>query len=219
MEISPIIMAKMLLVAFLLGAQSGVFFDAGRVLKALFFGEVKSKRVRKLYGAKLPFSKRIFKKSEKRSARIFKNILIFFCDFLWVIYSCFSLMKINYAYNDGGIRFFTVIAMAVGFFLYYFTVSRVAIFLMEVLTFAIKYAFFAIFDAVSLPFLKIYNNLVKKSKKICEKMRLRLEKRKKKVYNVSEIVYENANEENKCMIVKISVRKNKEKGCAHNEEK
>lgn len=188
MEISPIVMAKMLFVAFLFGIQSGVFFDSGRVLKALFFGEVKSKRVQKLYGVKLPFSKRIFKKKEKKVTRILKNILIFFCDFFWVIYSCFSLMKINYAYNDGGIRFFTVIAMIVGFFAYYFTVSRVVIFLMEVLTFAIKYAFFVIFDAVSLPFLKIYNNLVKKSKKICEKMRLRIEKKNKKVYNVAGVV-------------------------------
>ena len=219
MEISPIIMAKMLLVAFLFGAQSGVFFDAGRVLKALFFGDVKSERVRKLYGAGLPFSKRIFKKKERKSARILKNILIFFCDFSWVIYSCLCLLKINYAYNDGGIRFFTVIAVICGFFAYYFTVSRVAIFLMEMLTFAIKYAFFAIFDAVSLPFLKIYNNLVKKTKKISEKMRLRLEKNKKKVYNVSEILCENANAESKRSAVKISVRKNKEKGCAHNEEK
>ena len=94
MEISPIIMAKMLLVAFLFGAQSGAFFDAGRVLKALFFGDVKSERVRKLYGAELPFSKRIFKTKERKSARILKNILIFFCDISWVIYSCLCLLKI-----------------------------------------------------------------------------------------------------------------------------
>ena len=63
------------------------------------------------------------------------------------------------------------------------------------------------------------NNLVKKSKKICEKMRLRIEKKNKKVYNVCEVVYENAEVKNQRNIIKIYVRKNKEKGCAHNEEK
>ena len=219
MEISPIVMAKMLLVAFLFGIQSGVLFDAGRVLRAFFFGDVKSEKVKKLYGAKLPFSKRQLKSKEKKATRFLKNILIFICDFLWVIYTCFCLIKINYAYNDGGIRFFTVIGMSAGFFAYYFTISRAIIFLMEMISFAIRYTFFAIFDAVSVPFLKLYNNLVKKSKKIREKMRLRLEKRNKKVYNVCEVVCDNALDENKRRIVKISVRKNKGKGCAANEEK
>ena len=58
MEISPSLLAKMLFVSFLFGIQSGIIFDIGRVLRALFFGEAKSKRLVGLYAAKLPISKR-----------------------------------------------------------------------------------------------------------------------------------------------------------------
>ena len=101
-------------------------------------------------------------------------------------------MKINYSYNDGGIRFFTVAGILLGFVIYYFTLSRALIFLGELASFAVRYTFFAIFDVVSLPFLKIYNNLVKKIKKSYEKFRIRIEKKqKKKVFNQTNPIINN----------------------------
>ena len=211
MEISPILMAKMLLIAILFGAQSGIIFDAGRGLRALLFGEVKSPRLKRLYGVKNKFSGRSLCESGKRSALIFKYIIIFLCDFLWALYSFFGLVMINYSYNDGGIRAFTALGVLAGFFAYYFTLSRVVRFLIEFLCFLIRFVFFAVFDTVRMPFLKIYNNFEKNIKKSFENIRFHIEKKRKKVYNVSELLYENEGVKNKASIVKISVKGSRKK--------
>ena len=128
MEISPILMARMLFVVFLFGVQAGVLFDSGRALRSLFFGELKYCRKRSLYAAKTPFFKRkIFVESEKKKTQILKNICIFLFDFVWVIYSFLGIMLVNYSYNNGGIRMFTVLGFAVGFVIYYFTLSKLII--------------------------------------------------------------------------------------------
>ena len=219
MEISLFLLTKMLFVAFLFGIQSGIIFDALKAIRGICFGDIKSQKVKKLYGVKLPFSKRIFCAEAKKRTRVCKNIFMFFCDFLWVIYSSLGIIVINYSYNDGGIRFFTVFSFIIGFTVYYFTASRVIIFLLELASFGFKYTFFVILDALSFPFLKIYNNLVKKIKKRFGNIRLCLEKKSKKVYNVSEEVCADADNINKCAHIKISIRKNQRKGRAEDEKK
>ena len=110
MEISPFLLAKMLFVSFLFGIQAGIIFDALKALRGMFFGEIKSKKLQKFYNAKLPFSKRDFYKKTAKEKKLLKNVYIFISDFLWVIYSFISIMIINYSYNNGGIRFFTIFA-------------------------------------------------------------------------------------------------------------
>lgn len=218
MEISPLLLAKMLFVSFLFGIQAGIIFDACKALRGLFCCEFKCQKMQMLSSVNLPFSKRpLFKKAkaEKKRTRFLKYAFLFFCDFLWVVYCFVCLMIINYSYNDGGIRFFTVFGLIVGFFAYYFTLSRLIIFVFEFFSFGLKYTFFVIIDAVSFPFLKIYNNLMKKIKKRWENIRLHIEKKFKKVYNVSEEVYKN----DKKTSIKISFRKNQKEGSAENENK
>ena len=218
MEISPILLAKMLLTAFLFGIQSGIAFDAGRCLRTFFFGEYKSKRLQRLYNLKLPISKRPLYREKNKISSVLSFIIILLCDFLWVIYSFVGLIKINYSYNNGGVRIFTVLGLATGFAVYYFTVSRLVIFIAESLSFLLRFVFLSLFDAVLMPFLKIYNNLVKKLKKSCEKIRLRIEKKRKKVYNVSEVVCKNSSDECVSAKVKISVRKKSERRYGKNEK-
>lgn len=219
MEISPIILAKMLLVSFLFGIQSGVIFDMGRALRALFFGELKSEKIQEIYEKKLLKRQKKEICKNKKAAYIFKLVLIFFCDLLWVLYSFLGLIKINYSYNDGGFRAFTLLGVLAGFVCYYFTVSRIAVLLLDLLSFLLRFIIISVFDAVSHPFFKIYNNLVKKIKKRCEKLSLDIEKKRKKVYNVSEVVYENASDKNISAAVKISVVRKQRKGDGENEKK
>ena len=218
MEISPILMAKMLAVAFFFGIQSGIAFDIGKAMRTLFFGEVKSERAKRFYYAKLPFSKREICDRETRKRRIAKSIIIFFADFAWVLYSAFGLVIINYAYNEGGIRLFTILGMIAGFVLYYFTLSRLTVFLAEVVCFLPRYAFLTFFDATSLIFLNIYNNLVKKLKKRCENFRLRLEKKRKKVYNVPEEICKNEDAQNRRISIKFTARKTSRRGMHKKDE-
>ena len=217
MEISPVLLSKMLLISFFFGMQAGVIFDIGRALRTLLFGEVKSKGVKKICSKISRSSNQKIEKNKNKIEVICEYIVVFFYDIFWVAYSIFSLAIINYSYNNGGIRFFTVIGVVAGFAIYYFTISRLVIFLTELAVFLLRYTFFAFLNALSIPFLKIYNNLVKKIKKRCEKFRFRIEKKVKKVYNVSEIVCKNEDDNNQSSVVKISVRKNQEKGNAQNE--
>ena len=194
MEISPIILAKMLLISFLFSLQAGVVFDVGRAARLYFSCQAKSRKIAPLFSLKIPFSKRTLNQNSKRKInRIFENILLFFGDIFFVFYSGFGLAKINFSYNDGDFRFLTLIAFTVGFLLYYFTFSKLVLFLLEFLIFLTKELVGVICAVVGKPFLILYNNLVKKIKKIYGKFQLRLEKKRKMVYNVYELVCESEN--------------------------
>lgn len=220
MEIYPIVMAKMLFVSFLFSLQAGALFDFFRALRLIFSGEPKSKLWKRAYRARLPISrKELFAKDEGKYNRFMKNAVIFFSDVFLFVYSAWGLMKINYSYNDGGVRGFTLVGMLVGFVLYYFCISRAVVFLLEGFAFFAKYAFKSLFELVSLPFYKIYNNFVKKIKKMLGKFHLRIEKRGEKVYNVNEVVCENRDFESRATGIRVSSSKRKRKGHGENEEK
>ena len=191
MEISPIAMAKMMLFAFVFGAISGCVFDALRAIRVLFSDAPRSRKLHRFCKIQLPFSKRFFCQSN-RLKKIFLAISVFFCDAFFVIFSVCGIMLLNYFFNDGGLRGFTVLGAVLGFALYYFTLSKILLFLFEGLLFCLRYLIEAFFDLFYRPFLNIYNNFVKNIKKIHEKFRFRLEKNRKKVYNVCEILYDDA---------------------------
>lgn len=206
MEINPFLLAKMLFVAFLFGIQSGIVFDLCRALRCVILGEPRSKKIKKLFDIKRPFQDCTV--GGKNKGFILKNVFIFVSDFLWAIYSFCGVVLINYSYNNGGIRAFSVLGAVLGFALYYFTVSKIVIFLTEFLAFLVRFTFFAVFGVLGFPFLKIYNNLVKKVKKRCENIRFRLEKKPEKVYNVFEEVCEKMSVEDTSSKIKIFVAEN-----------
>lgn len=220
MEIHPLIMAKMLLVSFLFSVQAGVFFSFFRAFRLLFFGESKSNRLKIIYEARLPVSKKTLSQgNNKKYNRFMKNAVIFFSDIFLFLYSAWGLMKINYSYNDGGIRSFTLIGFFAGALLYYFCVSRIVDFFLEGIVLLTKYVLLSVFELITIPFFKIYNNFVKKIKKKLEKFHLRIEKKKEKVYNVNEIVCENQGFESKTAKVRILSSKKQRRSTAENEEK
>ena len=204
MEISPILLAKMLLISFFFSFQAGVIFDVGRALKTCFSSRPKSAKIASFYNVKLPFSKRTLNVNSKRKRnRFFENTTLFFSDFFFVFYSGFGLMKINFSYNDGDFRWLTAVAFAVGFALYYFFVSKLVLPLFEVAVFAVKYPVCVICGTVSKVFLILYNNLVKKIKKTCGKFHLRIEKNNKMVYNVYELLCESEDIGKKRVKIKV----------------
>ncbi len=204
MEISPIILAKMLWIAFLFSFQAGLIFDVGRAVRSYFSCLPKSKKIVSLYSVKVPFSSGILNKnSGKKRNRILENIILFFSDFFFVFYSGFGLAKINFSYNDGDFRFLTLVAFAIGFLLYYFTVSRLILLLLEIFVFVIKYPIGVICALTGKPFLKLYNILVKKIKKMFGKFYRRIEKKNKVVYNVYELLCESESIGKKRIKIKV----------------
>ena len=220
MEIYPLIMAKMLLVSFLFSLQAGVVFDLLRAFRLLFSGYPKSIRLKKICEARLPvFGKTLCGGNNKKYNRFMKNAVIFFSDVFLFLYSAWGLMKINYSYNDGEIRAFTLIGFFLGAIAYYFLLSRVVAFILEAAVLLVKYALASVFTLITFPFFKIYNNFVKKIKKMLGKFHLRIEKKKEKVYNVNEIVCKNRDFESKSTKVRVSSSKKKRRGATENEEK
>jgi hypothetical protein len=92
-------------------------------------------------------------------------------------------------------------------------------FILEAAVLLVKYALASVFTLIAFPFLKIYNNFVKKINKMLGKFHLRIEKKKKKVYNVNEIVCKNRDFESKSTKVRVSSSKKKRRGATENEEK
>lgn len=205
MEISPIILAKMLLISFFFSVQAGVIFDVGRATRSYFSCAPKNKKIALFYGLKIPFSRRILNQNSGRKVnRVFENTVIFLSDVFFVFYSGFGLAKINFSYNDGDFRFLTLIAFGVGFLLYYFTFSKIILLAFEFLVFLLKGLVGVVCAIIGKPFLILYNNLVKKIKKIYGKLRLRLEKKRKMVYNVYELVCESENIGKKRVKIKVN---------------
>ena len=209
MEISPFVLAKMLFVAFLFSIQTGIIFDFGRALCSYFSCSPKNKRIKAFYNAKVFSSKQSLQiTSKKRINRFFENAIIFFFDVFLVIYSAVGLVKINFSYNDGVFRFFTVLAFILGFLIYYFVISKMILLLFELLIFIIKYLFVTLFGILERPFSMIYNKLVKIIKKKYEKFHLYIEKKHKVVYNVNEILCNH--EDIKKNKVRVRVRSQKD---------
>ena len=211
MEIFPYVLAKMLFVSFLFGGQLGVLFDIGRTLRLSFSNSPENVKLKKLYSAKLLFSKiSMSAADDKKRRKIFTNITVFLSDLFLSAYAIIGLVIINYSYNDGKFRMFTVLGAAVGFLIYYFTFSKVLLFLIEGGFFFLKYAIMSIFDFLRKPVLYIYNKFVKKIKKMCGKFRFRIEKKKKEVYNVYESVCDNESSYQSRIKITQTVRKNQE---------
>lgn len=80
-----------------------------------------------------------------------KRNAVFFQDFLFFVLSTFFAFLFFLVINNGRLRFFEYLAIALGFFSYYFTVGSVIINLSSVIIPSIKAAFRAIARVISAP--------------------------------------------------------------------
>ena len=183
MEISPILLAKMLFYALVLGAFTGVFYDVQGVISA-FFGVCTQE---KMIAWKLPLIKKglTLKKANKQ---IFKNVILFFGDFLTVLFAGAGVIILNYSFNKGQFRFFTVIGTFVGFVCYFFTVGNITKRILPTLAFFVKYCVFSFFVLLGYPLYSFLKIIFKFVIKIFFLFKIILENRRKKVYNIYEKV-------------------------------
>ena len=187
MEISQITLAIMLFYSFLFGIAVGVFYDLNRIVR-VFFGVRYTKRAYgRLYGIRLPVSKR--KMVMGKSKGFLQSLVINLGDLLCVLVAVIGLILINYGYNSGRFRFFTVAALAVGFLFYRMSIGRLLILLVEPLAFICKYLFLSICDILYLPLRKFCILIYKFVKKISSLYIFTLENKIKKSYNIREEVF------------------------------
>ena len=187
MEISPIRMALLLFYSFVFGISVGVFYDANRIIRVLFGERYSGRASGRVARLKLPILKRAICQRPKR--RALGAIVVFIGDFLCVLIAALGIIILNYAYNSGIFRMFTLFGTVGGFLLYYHTVGRLVLFISEPLAMFIKYLVFSFFIICGYPFLKIFKLAVQNIRKIVFLFSFTIEKKCKKVYNVKEEVY------------------------------
>ena len=188
MEISPVLLAKLLFYSFLLGLSAGMFYDAHRVVRA-FFGIDCIDGKDSVLSWKLPFiSKRISVSQGKSKKRFFKDSVILVGDLTTLLFVGLGLLILNYSYNDGDFRFFTVLGALFGFLAYLFTVGRLTKYVLSATAFFLKYCFCAFFVILGYPFKYFLDFVTKFVRKIFFLFKIRLEKRNKRVYNIYEKV-------------------------------
>ena len=188
MEISPIMMALLLFYSFLLGMGVGLFYDANRIIRVLVGVRYSSRGVGRLACVKLPIIKKPLCGEPKSVSKFLQNSIIFFGDFASVMCATVGVIILNYSYNSGKFRFFTLLGVIVGFLLYYFSLGKLIMMISEPLAMLVKYVFLSFFILFLYPFYGILKFIVKKVAKCVFLCTFAIEKKQKKVYNIEEEV-------------------------------
>ena len=190
MEISPLLLAKLLLYSFFLGIATGVLYDIFRIFRVICgAADVRIPRGKEL-SLKIPTTnRRVTARHDADKRGFFAHSVNFCCDFFTVIATCCGLLVLNYGYNDGKFRTFTVLGAFCGFLLYYFTVGKLALWVLGPVAFFVKYAFLSFFYILCYPFKFFAKIVIKNVRKIYKLCDFTLEKRRKKEYNINDKVF------------------------------
>ena len=128
MEISPLTLSLLLLFSFLYGICIGIVNDINRIVRVFFGARYTKINFDKLY-AFLKIKNE--EKSQTKAKNIYLNILIFIQDIFLLIFAASGIILLNYYFNDGRFRIFTVLAMLSSAILYYLTVGKLVMLISE----------------------------------------------------------------------------------------
>ena len=92
-------------------------------------------------------------------------------------------MILNYYFNDGKFRIYSVVALLCGFFFYRFTVGKLVMLVLEAILFVLRAAVLTLFDWIKKPMGVFVVFFGKIAKKIAKKLAKSIAKKRKKVYN------------------------------------
>ena len=189
MEISPIMMAWLLLYSVVFGIAVGAFYDANRIVRVFIGIRYSKKGFEGLYRMRLPIVNKPVSLKCSGRFKVIKGVVIFLGDLITLLFGTIGIIILNYSYNSGSFRMFTLIGTVVGFLVYYNTLGRLVMLFSEGLAICIKYAITSLFVIIGYPLLKIGEIIVIFIKKIAFLYSFTLEKRREKLYNVKEEVY------------------------------
>lgn len=162
----------------------GVLMDIHRLIRVCFGVRYSHQSMDALYAKPLPIVHRPLRRTTPTpSKQIFLNMLIFIQDIVLLIVSGIGVVLLNYYYNQGRFRIYTVLAVLLGFLVYYFTVGKLVIFCSEGIVFAFRSILMVIFVLFSRPIVIFVVFFGKNAKKLNENIRNALAKKRKRVYN------------------------------------
>ncbi|MBE6592375.1 MAG: hypothetical protein E7642_00090 [Ruminococcaceae bacterium] len=191
MEISQVILSLLLLYSFFFGAIVGMFYDGCRMLRVLAGKRYSKRGYKRIEAWRLPIIKRTL---APKSESVWQSAVTFFGDILCVLFCTAGIIVLNYSYNSGRFRFFTVLGVLAGFFVYKYTLGRLVMLVAEPLVVVFRYLAVSIFILFCAPFLKFGYILYEFVKKINSLYSFTLEKKRKKLYNIDGGVFANEDE-------------------------
>ena len=188
MELSPYLLLRLVIAAFLFGLAVGVLNDVFRLSRILLGVRYSSGRFEALYTRPLPILKRPLRdRSKGRWTRVALPILLFFQDLLLFCFAGVGTVILNFYYNDGRFRFYTVFAVLIGFLLYYFTVGKLCMLLSEAIVYLLRAALTILFTLLFRPVAKFCMFFGRNVKKLNTKFEKTIAKRRKTVYNIYKV--------------------------------
>ena len=176
MEISPLLLLQLLFFSFLWGAIIGLLNDINRLVR-VFFG-IKYTKINydKIY------SKLKFKQIGASGKKILKFIIVA-QDLILLLILTYGIIILNYYFNDGRIRWFSVLAFIIGFILYYFVIGKMIMTISEPIVLIIHFLILTVFKIFLMPFIVLLKFIKCSVEKIYNVLRKRIEKKKNISYN------------------------------------
>ncbi len=169
MEISPYMLSLLLLYSLAFGVSAGVLNDVNRMLRvALGMRDGKGDSASRV---------------RRRVRSILSILFIALQDILLFGYIGVGVAVLNYYLNRGIFRIYSIGATVLGFALYYFTVGRLVMRLAEAMIRILRALMVKIFKIVTFPIRFAFGLLTLPIKKLCEKIRFALAKRRIMRYN------------------------------------
>ncbi len=195
MEISPILLFWLLISSACLGVVVGMLNDVHRISRILLGVQYSKKNINTLYRRNLPFLKRPLKEIQNtRIQKVVLPIVMAIQDICLFLFSAIGIVVLNYYYNDGQFRYYTVLVVLFGFLIYYFTLGKLLILISEYLVFVLRSTFVVLCWLFCRPFYLLVGFFWKKSKNIYAKVEKTIAKKQKMVYNIdkNKQVFKNA---------------------------
>lgn len=183
MEISPFLLTLLLSWSLAFGVLLGVVNDLNRIIRVFCGVKYSEKRFGRLYELVLPVVHRPLLRKENKFHQKALAVLIFFQDIIFFIVASIGIILLNYEFNEGRFRFFVVIAVSIGFLLYYFTLGKVVMTVSEGIVFLIKATFLVVFSIMFRPFVVLGTFLINNLKKITLFSNITIANIQKKLYN------------------------------------
>lgn len=163
MQISPFLLTTLTVYSFLFGVAVGIVIDFNKILRLFFISE------------------------SKRHNNLILNISINIQDFCVIIIYGLGIILLNYYYNDGRIRVFSLLASLVGLIIYYLTFSKIILKILTPIVILIKKIIKKILYLITKPIVIIINAVVKLTKFMFLKIKNHIEKKRNLRYNYNEI--------------------------------
>lgn len=185
MEISPILMFQLFVSSIVFGLILGFFGDVNHVSRFVLSLEKGSESIEKLYRHPIPFLGRPLRrlKTNKYLKKV-HFVVIFFQDLLFFLIAGIGISVLNFTYNDGKNRLYTILGILLGFIFYRIIFEKLMRWGLEGLFFCINVFFSYLLLIFVRPFSKITKFFYKKMIEFQKKILKCLAKRKKRVYNL-----------------------------------